>query len=123
MDNGTVFTLIIIAIVALMIVLNFFVLRKYKRDMDKIDDQWNAFLEAVDREDVDKIQLYGDKLIWNTDLKQEQLSTIKEVVELHLEDNPALEQLKLDAFNKQLHYDRNIPSPGSSGGKPQSWSS
>ena len=99
------------------------VLRRIRgRDKNSINEDWKKFLHASSKNNIGEIKYYGDKLIWNKYLKQNQLTKISEVVAIKIEKYPELEKLKLDAYNKQLHYNRLFPGSGSSGGIKQSWS-
>ena len=91
------------------------------QDKQTLPENWDKFKAAIAKNNIYEIKYFGDKLIWNKYLKQYQLTKIIEIVDSKIERYPELEQLKLDAFNKQLHYDRPLPSSGSSGGKKQSW--
>ena len=121
MKGGTelIISLGIIFIIAIYI--NILLRKNKKKHQDSITHDWDNFLAAASENNIVEIKQYGDKLIWNTSLNQEQLSKITEVVEKNIDDYPELEKLKLDAFNKQLNFDRTLPGSGSSGGIKQSW--
>ena len=83
------------------LLIQYFLWKSRKKDKNAIKDDWKKFLNASAKNNIGEINYYGGRLIWNKYLKQE--------------------QLKLDAFNKQLHYNRTMPEIGSSGGRKQSW--
>ncbi|WP_375238030.1 hypothetical protein [Aurantibacter sp.] len=91
-----------------------------QNDKKNLKNDWEKFLKSVSLNDVKGIALNGDKLIWNSHLKNDQLNRIINIVNSRVSDFPELEDLKNNAFNKKLHYDRPLPYPGSSGGKKQS---
>jgi len=82
--------------------------RSRKKDKLSLDADWQNFLTASSTEDIEGINNYGDKLIWNKYLKQNQLTQISKVVELNIDKYPELKKLKLNAYNKQLHYNRTL---------------
>ena len=108
MTTGTSIIVTIAFILLIGTTIQFIIWRSNKRDKLSLDKDWMNFIDASTQSDIDLINEYGDKLIWNKHLKQEQLTIISEVVESKIEKNPKLEKLKLNAYNKQLHYDRTL---------------
>jgi len=121
-DSSILFTTIIVVGV-LGILIRIFIWRERQKDKRNIDLHWQKFLLAEKRNDLHYLKLYINKLIWNKFLKKEQLdriiSTLKE--RNNGFTDPVLEKLANHAFNKKLHYDQTLASPGSSGGIKQSW--
>ena len=107
----------VISIISFTIIIQIYLWRKNKIDKENLSQDWITFLKASENSDIQLLIDSGDKLIWNKHLKQNQLTIIIEVVDSEIENNPELKKLKLNAFNKQLHYDRTLPYSGSSGGK------
>lgn len=97
------------------------ILKDRINDKKNLDKDWQNFLESESLNDIKGIAFYGNKLIWNKYLLNDQLNKIIDVVNSRVSDNPELKKLENNAFNKRLHYDRILPYPGSSGGKKQSW--
>lgn len=101
-------SIVVILILTLTLAVQLFLWNSRQKDRAIIEEDWTLFLEAAKESDILNINKYGDSLIWNKHLKQHQLTRIIEVVEANVETNPELKQLKLNAFNKQLHYDRGL---------------
>ena len=121
MKGGTELFISLGIIFIIAIYINILLRKNKRKHQSSITRDWDNFLAAASENNIVEIKQYGDKLIWNTSLNQEQLSKITEVVEKNIDDYPELEKLKLDAFNKQLNFDRTLPGSGSSGGIKQSW--
>ena len=121
MSNGTILFITLGLIVFVGLLIQYFLWKSKVKDRKSIADNWDKFLIASSKNDINDIKYFGDKLVWNKYLKQEQLTKITQVVASKAEEYPELEQLKLDLFNKQLDYNRTLPEIGSSGGIPQSW--
>jgi hypothetical protein len=119
MNSGLILLLVFVSILVVIIGIQVFLYLSRIKDNREIDKDWETFVNAVEVSDIDLIQIYGYKLIWNKCLKQEQLTYIKSTLDRL--SYPELEHLKLSVFNKLLHYNRILPSPGSSGGIKQSW--
>lgn len=109
------------ALFLIVVLIQLFLRRNRKIDKKSIRTDWQLFLKASKSTDIPAMIKLGEKLIWNKYLTQAQLSNIMAVVDFHIEKHPELQKLKLDAYNKQLHYDRILPESGSSGGIKQSW--
>jgi len=109
MDSGITLFIALGMILVIGIAIQFVFWKMRERDKNSIDEHWKRFQHAIERNNIEEIQYFGDKLVWNKHLKQHQLTTISEVVTDRIERYPQLEQLKLHAFNKQLHYDRALP--------------
>jgi len=114
-----IYSLIIISLI--FIGIYYFIWKDRIKDRNNLDLDWQMFLKSEDSNDIKRLDYYGNKLIWNKYLQSEQLEKIINVVETRISDYPELKKLENNAYNKKLHYDRIFPSPGSSGGKKQSW--
>ena len=99
-------------IAALIVGIRLYLRKLSLKDKKELDPNWSAFIQAVDESNMANIDEYGSKLILNKHLTGTQLTKIIEVVDSNIEDFPELEQLKLNAFNKKLHYDRPLPTQG-----------
>ncbi len=121
MNNGIILSVLFGLIILSIIVIQYFLWRSRMKDKASLEEDWRRFLESVDNDDVDKIRGAGDKLLWNKYLKQKQLTKITEVVKSKIDKHPELKELHLNAFNKQLDYNKTLPESGSSGGIKQSW--
>ena len=99
----------------------FYVWKDNSKDRANLEGQWNEFIKAVDANDLKKIKMSGNKLIFNKYLGNQKLNFLIEVINTKSAEFPELKELGLYAFNKKLHYDRIFPSSGSSGGIKQSW--
>jgi hypothetical protein len=83
---------------------------------------WQEFEACIKFKVYNGILLSGNKLVFNKHLSQEHLTIIfKTAAELELKF-PEFIELRLNAYNKQLHYNRTFPEVGSSGGIKQTWS-
>ena len=109
-----IFTLISIGIY-------YFIWKDRLNDKNNLEKDWQTFLKYESLNDIKGIAICGDKLIWNRYLLPEQLDAIIDVVKSKVSSFPELKILENNAFNKKLHFDRPLPSPGSSGGIKQSW--
>ena len=121
MDAGpTLFTAIGITLVIIVVVqLGLYNMRK--RHKEAYPKLWDAFKKAVKEKNQLEIIRIGNELIYNTYLLQEHLSIIhKTAIELEKKD-AQFESLRLNAYNKQLHYNRPLPGAFSSGGVEQTW--
>lgn len=106
------FIIAIISLITIIIAIRYFLWKSSQRALLIIDQDWEGFLKASASSNINRINLFGGKLIYNKHLKQAQLEKIIEVVDEHFEKFPELEDLKLKAFNKKLHYDRPLPTQG-----------
>ena len=103
------------------LLLHFLVYKSEKQDKAHLDGDFEQFTIAAAQKDVKQIHEKGRQLIFNKHLKQAQLTYITDEISKWKNHNEAMHKLNLEAFNKQLDYDRPLPSSGISGGKPQSW--
>lgn len=106
MDNGLILFLTLGLTIIAGLTIQYVLWQKRIKDQNSIDKDWKLFLKASSKKDIKSIQLYGDKLLWNQYLKQEQLTEITEVIKLNIEQYPELEKIESDIYNKQLDYDR-----------------
>ena len=82
---------------------------------------WQEFEVCIKFKVYNGILSTGNKLVFNKYLSQEHLTIIfNTATELELK-LPEFKELRLNAYNKQLHYNRTFPEIGSSGGIKQSW--
>lgn len=121
MNNGMILFITLGLICLGIILVQYFLWKSRAKDKETIHSDWESFLKASSKNNIQELNYYGDKLIWNKYLKQKQLSEITRIVDSKIKVYPELEQLKLNALNKQLHYNRILPTSGSSGGIKQSW--
>ncbi|WP_299106720.1 hypothetical protein [uncultured Winogradskyella sp.] len=99
----------------------FFLFKDRFKDKENLEKHWRQFLKAKSLNDIKGIDIYGTQLIYNKFLLANQLEEIISVVNSKILDFPELKKLKEATFNKNLHYNRTLLYPGSSGGKKQSW--
>ena len=121
MDAGPTLFISLAVIVIIGVVINLGLYNMRKRQKRVYPALWQSFEKALEEEAHDDIISIGNELIYNAHLLQKHLTIIHETaIELEKKD-PKFESLRLNAFNKQLHYDRPLPEIGSSGGVKQSW--
>lgn len=106
MDNGFILFLTLGITIIVGLTIQYILWQKSIKAYKAIDKDWESFLEASSEKDIKLIKLYGDKLLWNQHLKQEQLDEITEVIKLNIDQYPELEKMKANAYNKQLDYNR-----------------
>lgn len=83
---------------------------------------WEEFETCKKFNSYNDLLSVGNKLVFNKYLTQNHLDIIHNTA-LELEEMfPEFESLRLNAYNKQLHYNRTLPQTGSSGGIKQTWS-
>jgi hypothetical protein len=122
MDSGqTLFiSLFLILVVAIIIQLGLY--RNRKKQRLEYPKHWEEFETCKKHNEYDDLIIVGNKLIYNKFLSQVHLEIIHSTA-VSLEDEfPEFKSLRLNAYNKQLHYRRTLPQSGSSGGIKQSWS-
>ena len=92
--------------------------KKQKMEYPKL---WAEFESSKKLNAYTDLIAVGNKLIYNKNLSQEHLTIIHETA-IELEKRfPEFEALRLNAYNKQLDYNRTMPSAWSSGGIKQTW--
>ncbi|NVK66247.1 MAG: hypothetical protein HWE22_16770 [Flavobacteriales bacterium] len=92
-----------------------------KRQKLVYPELWKEFETAVKNGLHTDIISVGNKLIYNKYLRQEHLTIIHQTAIKLEKEHIQFKSLRLNAYNKQLHYDRPLPEIGSSGGVKQSW--
>ncbi len=92
-----------------------------KRQKLVYPELWKEFETAVKNDLYTDIISVGNKLIYNKYLLQEHLTIIHQTAIKLEKEHTQFKSLRLNAYNKQLHYDRPLPEIGSSGGVKQSW--
>uniref|UniRef100_UPI00404AAC2E hypothetical protein n=1 Tax=Flavobacterium sp. TaxID=239 RepID=UPI00404AAC2E len=78
------------------------------RDKNNLKKDWQKFLNSESSNDIKRIAKYGDQLIWNKYLSNDQLHKIIDVVNLRITEFPELKKLENNAFNKKLRYKRTL---------------
>ena len=106
MANSTILILALSLIVLIILIGQYFLYNSRKKDRLSIDSDWSNFLHASSSNHIGDIKQYGDKLVWNKHLKQDQLTEITKVVNSKIDKYPELEKLSLNVLNKQARYDR-----------------
>jgi hypothetical protein len=84
----------------------YYIRKDRQRDKNNLEIDWKNFLKSESLNDIKGIVNYGDKLIWNKYLLNEQLDKIIDVVNSRVTNFPELKKLENNAFNKKLHYNR-----------------
>jgi hypothetical protein len=87
----------------------YYIRKDRQRDKNNLAIDWKNFLKSESQNDIKGIEIYGDKLIWNKYLLNEQLDKIIVVVNSRVANFPELKKLENNAFNKRLHYNRILP--------------
>jgi hypothetical protein len=100
----SIFVIFLISIVAY-----YYIRKDRQRDKNNLAIDWKNFLKSESQNDIKGIEIYGDKLIWNKYLLNEQLDKIIVVVNSRVTNFPELKKLENNAFNKRLHYNRILP--------------
>ena len=77
MNSGLILLLVFVSILVVIIGIQVFLYLSRIKDNREIDKDWETFVNAVEVSDIDLIQIYGYKLIWNKCLKHEQLTYSK----------------------------------------------
>ena len=67
--------------------------RNRKLARKEIITDWTKFLNAEKSNNVNSMKLYGEKLIWNRYISQDQIDKLNESLSLRLKKNPKLESL------------------------------
>ena len=67
--------------------------RNRKEARKRIITDWSKFLEAEHSNDIVLIKLYGDKLIWNRYISQDQINKLNESLSSRLKNHPQLSTL------------------------------
>lgn len=107
--------------ILLIIIIQIYLFYDRKKQKSEYPIFWQEFERCLKFKDYNGILTVGNKLIFNKYLTQEHLTIIYNLtVELEIKF-PEFEELRLRAYNKQLHYDRTLPEVGSSGGIKQTW--
>ncbi len=84
-------TIILCFIVMIIIQIVFW--RNRKEARKRIITDWAKFLNAEQANNIDAINLYGDRLIWNRYISQGQIDRLNEVLSSRLEKHGSLESL------------------------------
>ena len=109
MNNSNTLIIVLITIVLVGVLIQYFLWKDRTNDRKVLDEDWNKFLKSESLNDIKGIALNGDKLIWNKHLTKKQLDKIIEIVNSRVARYSELEKLKNNAYNKQLHYNRTSP--------------
>lgn len=121
MNAGPTLVISLAVILTVGVAINIGLYNMRKRHKRIYSELWQSFEKALEKEAHDDIISIGNELIYNAHLLQKHLTIIHETaIELE-KKHPKFESLRLNSFNKQLHYDRPLPGIGSSGGVKQSW--
>ena len=121
MGSFTILTVTIILIIVSGILIQVFLYRDREKQKKLYPILWKEFEANVTFNAYADILKTGNELVFNKYLSQEHLTIIYELA-IELEKRfPEFKSLRLNAYNKQLHYNRPIPSPWSSGGIKQTW--
>ena len=67
--------------------------RNRKLARKEIITDWTKFLNAEKANNINSMKLYGEKLIWNRYISQDQIDKLNESLSLRLKKNPKLESL------------------------------
>lgn len=76
--------------------------------LKSLETDWIKFESAVAIGNIETINSYGLKLVYNVNLKINQLKIMSDTINLLIEAHPQLEELKLAILNKKLHYGRQL---------------
>ncbi|WP_299098958.1 hypothetical protein [uncultured Winogradskyella sp.] len=99
----------VVLIIVVAIITGYVYVRKNKlKDKTNLENHWQKFLRADSLNDINGIDFYGNKLIYNKYLRIEQLDVISKVANSKVNNYPKLNKLKEAAFNKQLYYKRQL---------------
>ena len=74
-----------------------------KRARKNIISDWLKFLNAEKSNDIDLINVYGDKLIWNRYISQDQIDILNEVLALRFNDHSILSDLYSVTKNRRSY--------------------
>lgn len=97
---GVVVTIMILLTVMTIITqIIFWSIRNYNRKNILII--WDQFIEASQANDIDSILFFGDKLIWNRYVSQNQIDKINLILSSKINDN--LELVKLYEISEKRH--------------------
>lgn len=86
-----------------------FLWRRKKAHLIALDNDIAHFRIAAQSGSIPEINLYGQKLIWNEHLTPSILNEIADVVALHIANNPELQELNLNIYNRRLRFERINP--------------
>lgn len=104
--------LLIITFVLMILLIIFgqlFFWRDKKKSRENLDKDWTEFEKAVSLNDIERIKLVGERLVYNPYLKPDQLKQMIKLVNEKLDINPELKELSISLFNKKTHHDRPLP--------------
>lgn len=74
------------------------------RQKNHLETHFKKFKNAVSNEDIDSIASFGDKLIWNENLTQDQKEEIYQSI-VELSNEPKLKKLWRDVHYKKHGYE------------------
>ena len=121
MDSGLTFTISMLLIVLVFVLIQVALFQNRKKQKTEYPKLWAEFESCKKLNAYTDLIAVGNKLIYNKYLSQEHLTIIHETA-IELEKRfPEFEALRLNAYNKQLDYNRTMPSAWSSGGIKQTW--
>jgi hypothetical protein len=122
MDSGLTFTISIIVIVLVFVLIQLGLFQNRKKQELEYPQLWEKFESCKKLNAYTDLIAVGNKLMYNKYLSQEHLTIIHETAIELQKRFPEFEALRLNAYNKQLDYNRTMPSAWSSGGIKQTWS-
>lgn len=93
MGNMEIILATIILCFIVMIIIQIVFWRNRKEARKRIITDWAKFLNAEQANNIDAINLYGDRLIWNRYISQGQIDRLNEVLSSRLEKHGSLESL------------------------------
>ncbi len=93
MEVEIILFIVIILCFVFMIITQIVFWKQRQLARERIITDWAKFLNAERFNDIKSIKLYGDKLIWNRYISQEQIDRLNEVLASRLEKHASLESL------------------------------
>jgi len=79
-------------------------LRLLKEDQKLIDDQLTRFMHAIYKNNIEEMSYFGNKLVLNRGLTEDQLSKVTKTIYSKAKDYPELGKLRIDLFHRQRKF-------------------
>ena len=109
MGPGSVLILTLAFIILVFTILSFWMRRIKIRQSQSFGLDWKLFEKAIAENDIENINRYGVKLVWNAHLKPKHLKIISECVDSRINDFPEMEELNSAVINKKVNWKKQFP--------------
>jgi predicted membrane protein len=103
MEAGGTFVITLIVIIFLVYTIYRLIKKKEEKDKINLQSDWEYFLSAIKRNDIEEINNIGLQLIWNTKLSYDQFNFLSGIIQEKVKEHDIFKELNEIVYNKKLH--------------------